>query len=106
MASSKPLIVLTDSDVQNILGNLERHEIELMQKSLRSALHEYSTGHQDQPECHWNQKERMMIENQNGTSTLVMPARSSAGMSMKGLSPLLLPFINQSNVGFQMLTLV
>ena len=84
MATPNPLMVLTDSDVQSILGNLNRAEIERMQASLRNALHEYSTGNQDQPACHTNQKERMVIKNSNGTTTLVMPARSSVGMSMKG----------------------
>jgi len=84
MANPNPLIVLTDSDVQSILGNLNRSDIERMQASLRSALHEYSTGHQDQPACYINQKERMVIENSNGTTSLVMPARSSVGMSVKG----------------------
>lgn len=84
MTAPNPLMVLTDSDVQSILGNLNKSEIERMQASLRSTLHEYSTGNQDQPCCHTNQKERMVIENSNGTTTLVMPARSSVGMSLKG----------------------
>jgi len=81
---ASPLTVLTDSDVQGILGNLNKAEVERMQLSLRNALHEYSTGNQDQPACQMNQQERMVIENDNGTATAVMPARSSIGISMKG----------------------
>ncbi|KAG9243695.1 hypothetical protein BJ878DRAFT_509453 [Calycina marina] len=83
MAAPNSLMILTDTDVQRILGNLGRAEIEGMQASLRSALHEYSTGNQDQPCCHTNQKERMVIENSNGTTSLVIPARSSVGLSLK-----------------------
>ncbi|KAH8599809.1 hypothetical protein B0O99DRAFT_610307 [Bisporella sp. PMI_857] len=83
MANTTPLTVLTSSDIQDLLGDLNRDEIEHMQQSLRNALHEYSTGNQDNPECFQNQQDRMVTENDNGTTTLVMPARSSSGVSMK-----------------------
>ena len=84
MVALSPLTVLTNSDVQKVLGSLNKADIERMHVSLRTALHEYSTGNQDQPACHTNQKERMVVDNSDGSTSLVMPARSSVGMSMKG----------------------
>jgi hypothetical protein len=102
------LTVLSDHEIIDLLENVTKEEVLEMQQALRTSLHEYSTAKQDNPACQKNQQERMVgtsrgailqdlfctlerlltymqvIEHPNGTTTLIMPAQSSSGMSMKG----------------------
>jgi hypothetical protein len=80
-----PLTILTDDNVKDILQDLTKEEVKSMQNSLRKALHEYSTAHQDQPACAANQPERMTMDHHNGTTTLFMPSKAAPGIAMKGL---------------------
>lgn len=81
-----PLTILTDDNVKDILQDLTKDDVQAMQASLRKALHEYSTAHQDQPACAANQPERLTMDHHNGTSTLFMPSKASPGIAMKGKS--------------------
>ena len=79
------LTVLTDADVQKVLSHLTRDEVLSLQVSLRKALHEYSTsGDRNQPECVFNQLERLKMDHPNGNTTLFMPSKGSKGIGMKG----------------------
>ncbi|KAH6680450.1 hypothetical protein B0J14DRAFT_502647 [Halenospora varia] len=77
------LTILSDSDVKNLLYNLTRQDVEVLQNSLRQALHEYSTGTQDDGCCSVNQPERTVLESNSGNTTLFMPSTSSSGIGMK-----------------------
>lgn len=79
-----PLTILSDTDVKDILENLTIFEVEELQNSLRKALHEYSTGTQDEGCCSLHQPERSSML-QEGRTTLFMPSNSSSGIGMKGL---------------------
>ncbi|KAF4632004.1 hypothetical protein G7Y89_g6122 [Cudoniella acicularis] len=78
-----PLTILSDTDVKNLLNNLTRADVESLQHSLRQALHEYSTGTQDDGCCSDNQPERTVLESHRGNTTLFMPSTSSSGIGMK-----------------------
>lgn len=82
------LTILNDHQVKEILHGLTRDEVESMQKTLRDALHEYSTNaNNDTEECSLQQPERQQLDRKNGTTTLFMPSTSSSGIGMKGTSP-------------------
>ena len=82
------LTILNDTEVKEILCNLEREEVEALQKTLRNALHEYSTNaNNDREECSFQQPERQQLDRKNGTTTLFMPSTSSSGIGMKGMDP-------------------
>jgi hypothetical protein len=78
------LTVLTDSDVKDVLSSLELYDAYALQKSLRHALHEYSTGTQAEDACSMHQPTRTVLQGAGGMTTLFMPGRSSAGIGMKG----------------------
>ena len=81
------LTVLNDTQVGAILHGLTRDEVEILQKSLRDALHEYSTNaNNDKEECSFQQPERQQLDRKDGTTTLFMPSTSSSGIGMKGMS--------------------
>jgi hypothetical protein len=80
-----PLTVLSDTDVKNLLRNLTLHDVEKFQASLRLALHEYSTGTQDNDACATHQPERTSVKSANGTTTLFMPSTNTSGIGMKGI---------------------
>ena len=82
-----PLTILSDDNVKDLLYNLTKEEVQAIQKSLRTSLHEYSTAAQDQPECAANQPERLSMQHPNGTVTLIMPSKASSGLAVKGLAP-------------------
>jgi ornithine cyclodeaminase/alanine dehydrogenase-like protein (mu-crystallin family) len=80
------LTILNDTEVKEILYNLEREEVEALQKTLRNALHEYSTNaNNDKEECSFQQPERQRLDRKNGTTTLFMPSTGSSGIGMKGM---------------------
>ena len=79
-----PLTVLSDSNVKALLGSLTETDVEALQKSLRQALHEYSTGTQDDAACASQQPERMSHTSHDGLTMLFMPSTSSSGLGMKG----------------------
>ena len=80
------LTILNDAEVKAILSDLSRDEVEAMQKTLRDALHEYSTNaNNDKEECSFQQPERQQLDRKNGTTTLFMPSTSSSGIGMKGM---------------------
>ena len=82
------LTILNDAEVKEILHGLAREEVETMQKTLRNALHEYSTNaNNDKEECSFQQPERQQLDRKNGTTTLFMPSTSSSGIGMKGVGP-------------------
>ena len=82
------LTILNDAEVKGILNSLAREEVEAMQKTLRNALHEYSTNaNNDKEECSFQQPERQQLDRKNGTTTLFMPSTSSSGIGMKGTRP-------------------
>lgn len=79
------LTILNDAGVKKILHGLARDEVEALQKTLRDALHEYSTNaNNDKEECSFQQPERQQLDRKNGTTTLFMPSTSSTGIGMKG----------------------
>jgi hypothetical protein len=81
-----PLTVLSDLNVKELLESLTQADVEALQKSLRQALHEYSTGTQDDAACASQQPERMSHTSHDGLTMLVMPSISSSGLGMKGTS--------------------
>lgn len=83
-----PLTVLSDSNVKALLESLTETDVEALQKSLRQALHEYSTGTQDDAACASQQPERMSHTSHDGLTMLFMPSTSSTGLGMKGISSL------------------
>ena len=78
------LTILTDSNVQSLLHDLTKEDIEALQASLRKALHEYSTGTTNSGACAVNQPERTITESNDGTTTLFMPSISSTTIGVKG----------------------
>src|SRR5277367_5292238 len=96
-----PLTVLSDSDVKKLLESLTRADVEALQQSSRKALHDYSTGTQENDACSSQQPERTSHVSPNGLTMLFMPSTSSTGIGMKGISPLLL-----SMLSFQSLTCI
>lgn len=85
-----PLTVLSDADVKEVLESLTRADVETLQQSLRKALHDYSTGTQENDACSSQQPERTSHVSPNGLTMLFMPSTSSTGIGMKGMSPLAL----------------
>jgi hypothetical protein len=83
-----PLTVLSDSDVKELLDSLTRADVEDLQQSLRRALHDYSTGTQDNDACSSQQPERISHVSPNGLTMLFMPSTSSTGVGMKGKPPI------------------
>jgi hypothetical protein len=80
------LTVLNDAEVKSVLCGLTRDEVEALQKTLREALHEYSTNaNNDKEECSFQQPERQQLDRKDGTTTLFMPSTSSSGIGMKGM---------------------
>lgn len=79
-----PLTVLSDADVCEVLENLTVADVHGLQKSLRKALHEYSTGTQEEAACAMHQPERTSMLAPSGATTLFMPSTSSSGIGMKG----------------------
>lgn len=77
------LTILSDSNIKGLLENLTVDDLHIFQKSLRQALHEYSTGTQDEDACSIHQPERTSLQSRNGTTTLFMPSTSSSGLGMK-----------------------
>jgi len=90
------LAILTDDNIRDVLSNLTREDVQSFQKSLREALHEYSTGTQDQGACAIHQPERTSVVSPDGVTSLFMPSISSAGIGMKGL---IFPFPQLINSG-------
>ncbi|ELR05089.1 hypothetical protein GMDG_07131 [Pseudogymnoascus destructans 20631-21] len=78
-----PLTVLTDADVCQVLESLTIDDAHALQKSLRKALHEYSTGTQGEAACAMHQPERTAMVAPSGNTTLLMPSTSSSGIGMK-----------------------
>jgi hypothetical protein len=78
------LTVLTSKDVKHILDNLSIQDVERLQDSMRKALHEYSTGSQDNDACAEHQPERTVVVSPGGPTTLFMPSTSSSAIGMKG----------------------
>lgn len=79
-----PLTILSDANVNSLLENLTREDVQSFQNTLQQALHEYSTGAQDTDACEVNQPLRTSLQSSNGTTTLFMPSTSSSGIGMKG----------------------
>ncbi|KAL3423780.1 UbiD family decarboxylase [Phlyctema vagabunda] len=77
------LTILSDANIKSLLENLTIHDLEAFQRSLRNALHEYSTGTQDEGACSIHQPARTSLQSKNGTTTLFMPSTSSSGLGMK-----------------------
>ncbi|QSZ34689.1 hypothetical protein DSL72_007544 [Monilinia vaccinii-corymbosi] len=77
------LTVLTDSDIQHILRDLTLKDLQAFQDKMRQALHEYSTGTQDDDCCSLHQPRRTVLESKHKKTTLFMPSTSSAGIGMK-----------------------
>ena len=78
-----PLTVLTDSDVRTLLLSLTRADILDLQHNLAEALHQYSTGTNDNGCCSVHQPQRISISPQTGQTTLFMPATTSTSTGMK-----------------------
>ncbi|TGO15179.1 hypothetical protein BTUL_0043g00340 [Botrytis tulipae] len=77
------LTVLTDSDIKNLLQDLTLKDLERFQDQMRRALHEYSTGTQDDDCCSLHQPRRTVLESKHKRTTLFMPSTASAGIGMK-----------------------
>jgi len=80
-----PLTVLTDSDVRTLLLSLTRADVLDLQHNLAEALHQYSTGTNDNGCCSVHQPPRISIS-RNGQTTLFMPATTSTSTGMKVIS--------------------
>lgn len=78
-----PLTVLTDSDVRTLLLSLTRADVLDLQHNLAEALHQYSTGTNDNGCCSAHQPQRISISPQKGQTTLFMPASTSTSTGMK-----------------------
>ncbi|KAI9646913.1 hypothetical protein NHQ30_004913 [Ciborinia camelliae] len=77
------LTILTDSDIKHLLQDLTLRDLEAFQDQMRHALHEYSTGTQDDDCCSLHQPRRTVLESKHKKTTLFMPSTSSAGIGMK-----------------------
>ena len=78
-----PLTVLSDKEVDDILHSLTRSDIERFQHNLAEALHDYSTGTQEETSaCSQNQPLRTVLKSQHGT-TLFMPAQNESVTGIK-----------------------
>ncbi|TGO50584.1 hypothetical protein BCON_0180g00100 [Botryotinia convoluta] len=77
------LTVLTDSDIKHLLQDLTLKDLEGFQDQMRRALHEYSTGTQDDDCCSLHQPRRTVLESKHKRTTLFMPSTASAGIGMK-----------------------
>ncbi|KAF7907648.1 uncharacterized protein EAF01_005234 [Botrytis porri] len=77
------LTVLTDSDIKHLLQDLTLKDLERFQDQMRRALHEYSTGTQDDDCCSLHQPRRTVLESKHKRTTLFMPSTASAGIGMK-----------------------
>ncbi|TGO69104.1 hypothetical protein BOTNAR_0015g00180 [Botryotinia narcissicola] len=77
------LTVLTDSDIKYLLQDLTLKDLERFQDQMRRALHEYSTGTQDDDCCSLHQPRRTVLESKHERTTLFMPSTASAGIGMK-----------------------
>lgn len=86
------LTILSDDNVKHILDNLTLKDVEKLQNSLRKALHEYSTGTQEQSGCSDNQPDRTSVV-ANGRTTLFMPSTSSSSIGIKGICLIICHFI-------------
>jgi ornithine cyclodeaminase/alanine dehydrogenase-like protein (mu-crystallin family) len=80
-----PLTILSDTNVKDILESLTRTDVEALQQSLRKALHDYSTGTQENDACSSQQPERTSHVSPNGLTTLFMPSTSATSIGMKGI---------------------
>ncbi|KAF7875089.1 hypothetical protein EAF04_002261 [Stromatinia cepivora] len=78
-----PLTVLTDSDIKHLLQDLTLKDLEAFQDQMRRALHEYSTGTQEDDCCSLHQPRRTVLESKHKRTTLFMPSTASAGIGMK-----------------------
>ncbi len=79
------LTVLTDDQVKILLESLTLDELESFRNSLKSALHEYSTGTQSVGDGDIHQPLRTSITSERtGAMTLFMPSCSPAGVGVKG----------------------
>lgn len=79
-----PLSILTDDEISGLLENLTADELEAFRDSLKSALHDYSTGTQaEDGEIH--QPHRTVTRSSlTGATTLFMPSCSPSGLGVKG----------------------
>lgn len=78
------LSVLTDVQIRALLENLTADELEGFRNSLKSALHEYSTGTQSIEDGYIHQPHRTTISSaKTGTTTLFMPSCSTVGVGIK-----------------------
>lgn len=77
-----PLTVLTDYDVRTLLLSLSRADVLDLQHNLAEALHQYSTGTNDNGCCSVHQPQRISIS-KNGQTTLFMPATTGTSTGMK-----------------------
>lgn len=80
-----PLTILSRQDVWDILHNLSIADVEGLQQTMRMALHEYSTGTQEDDACATHQPERTVVVSSSGKTTLFMPSTSNDALGMKGL---------------------
>lgn len=80
-----PLTILSGQDVKDILHNLSIADVEELQRTMRTALHEYSTGTQEDDACATHQPERTVLVSSSGATTLFMPSTSNTAIGMKGM---------------------
>ena len=79
------LAVLTDDQIRGLLENLTAEELEDFRTSLKSTLHDYSTGTQSVEDSDIHQPHRTSIHsNATGATTLFMPSSNMQGIGMKG----------------------
>ncbi|KAI2469666.1 ornithine cyclodeaminase [Annulohypoxylon bovei var. microspora] len=78
------LAVLSDEQIRYLLENLSHEEAEGFIKTLRNALHEYSTGTQSIADGVVHQPERSSVHSSTtGATTLFMPSYSALGHAVK-----------------------
>ncbi len=81
------LTILSDEQIRALLESLSREEAEAFVGSLKSALHEYSTGtgQQNIDAELVHQPERTAIYSKaTGATTLFMPSANANGHAVKG----------------------
>lgn len=81
------LTVLSDDQVNSILENLKRDELEEFSNVLSRSLHEFSTNAQVADSGVFQQPRRVMTQHpETKATTLYMPSCGPKGMGCKGMA--------------------
>ena len=82
------LTLLTDQDIQDLLEGLTSQEVELLGRTLLSALEQPSTSNPPDSAAQYCQPERTIVQSPaTGATTLFMPSYNPSGYGVKGEAP-------------------